>query len=78
MSGLAKRIEALENKGAGGLVLLLISRLPGREREMARYDGMTYTQEPGETPEQFRNRLAECLKDRKTHFIWVSELDAAL
>jgi hypothetical protein len=78
MSALTKRIEALENKGAGALLLLLISTLPSEGRETATYEGVTFTQEPGETSEQFRDRLGDCLKDGKTHFLWVSELDAAL
>lgn len=77
---LHKRIEALEARRVGGLTLLLISWLPSGEtaaRECATYEGVTYTQGSGESPEQFRTRLGECFKD-KGRFLWVSELDAAL
>lgn len=78
MSVLSKRIETLESRAAAGLVLLLISRLPGAGRETASYEGSTYTQEPDETSEKFRARLAERLTRGKTQFLWVSEVDAAL
>ena len=79
MSTLQKRLEALEARGAGALVLLLISRVPSDgDRETATYEGVTYTQAPSETQEQFRTRLGECLSDGKKRFLWVSELDGAL
>jgi hypothetical protein len=78
MSGLAKRIEALENSVAGGLRLVLISWLPSGGRETATYEGVTYTQEADESAEQFRTRLAESLEHTGCRFLWISELDAAL
>jgi hypothetical protein len=78
MSGLSRRIEALEERGAGTLVLLLVSWLPGCGREATTYEGVTYTQEPRETGEQFRDRLRARFHDGKQRFVWVSELDAAL
>lgn len=77
MRALAKRIEALEADADGGLVLLLISDLPSGG-ETATYEGVTYTQEGDETPDQFRHRLREMLERGKKRFLWVSELDAAL
>ena len=77
---LQKRIEALETQRGAGLTLLLISWIPSGKpsaRECATYEGVTYTQGSDESPEQFRARLGECLKD-KGRFLWVSELDAAL
>jgi hypothetical protein len=78
MSTLEKRIEALENAAGDGLRLVLISWLPSGGRETATYDGITYTQEPGESAETFRTRLAESLEHTGCRFLWVSELDAAL
>jgi hypothetical protein len=78
MSTLKGRVEALEARGAGELCLVLISWLPSGGRETATYDGMTYTQEPGESAETFRTRLAESLEHTGCRFLWVSELDAAL
>lgn len=77
MSALAKRIDALEAHADGGLVLLLISGLPSAG-ETATYEGVTYTQERGESAEQFRDRLAEVLERGKKRFLWLSKLDAAL
>jgi hypothetical protein len=39
---------------------------------------VTYTQENGESAEDFRARLATTLENGKCSFLWVSELDAAL
>jgi hypothetical protein len=78
MSTLSKRIDALESAGADGLKLVLISWLGGGGRETATYDGVTYTQENGESAEDFRARLATTLENGKCSFLWVSELDAAL
>jgi hypothetical protein len=78
MSALTKRIEALESAGAGVLTLVLISWMPRGGRETAIYDGVTYTQEPSESAETFRERLAETLEPTGCRFLWVSELDAAL
>lgn len=77
MSTLRKRVAALEGNG-DGLVLLLVSALPGQERETATYAGVTYMRAQRETGEQFRARLCERLKHGKTRFVWVSELDAKL
>jgi hypothetical protein len=78
MSALSKRIDALESAGAGGLTLVLISWLPSGGRETATYQGTSYTQEPGESAEKFRTRLAESLEPTGCRFLWVSELNAAL
>jgi argininosuccinate synthase len=78
MSTLSKRIHALENVGSGGLQTVLISWLPSGGRETATYEGVTYTQDIGETAEQFRARLAQAMWSSKQSFVWVSELDAAL
>lgn len=77
MSALTRRIAALEGAGEG-LVLVLVAALPGEDRETATYAGMTYTQGHDETGEQFRVRLAECLRDGRKRFICVSAMDAAL
>ena len=78
MSTLSSRIDALEAKDCR-LVLLCISWLPtDGMRETASYEGTTYTQEPSETRDQFRQRLSDALKDGVTKFLWVDEIDAAL
>jgi hypothetical protein len=76
MHSLKRRVEALEGCGEHGLELVLISWLPRGGLETATYDGVTYTQEPAESAEQFRARLAERLEHTKCRFLWVSELDA--
>jgi hypothetical protein len=79
MSTLRSRIDALEAKGGSGLVLLCISWLPtDGKRETATYDGTTYTQEPSETRDRFRERLRGALKDGRTSFLFVDQIDAAL
>jgi hypothetical protein len=78
MSTLSKRIDALENGGAGGLQAVLISWQPSGGRETATYEGVTYTQDLGENAEQFRARLSQAMRSGKQSFVWVSELDAAL
>jgi hypothetical protein len=73
MSALAKRIEVLES-ASSVVPLVLISWKPSGGRETATYDGLTYTQQPSESAEQFRARLSESLKHTKCRFVWVSEL----
>lgn len=77
MSTLRKRVAALEGTG-DGLVLLLVSALPGEERETATYAGVTYTQTRHESGDQFRARVADEISHDRKRVIWVSELDAAL
>jgi hypothetical protein len=78
MSALSKRIDALESAGAGGLTLVLISWIPRGGRETATCEGITYTQEAGESAGEFRARLADAMRRGNRTFVWVSELDAAL
>lgn len=77
MNTLRKRVAALEG-GGDGLVLLFVSALPGDERETATYAGVTYTQAQNESPEQFRVRLSETLKNGKARLVWLSALDVAV
>jgi hypothetical protein len=78
MHALKKRIESLEERQEGGLVLMAISWLPGGGRETATYGGVTYTQAADESQEEFRDRLGKALQHGKQRFVWVSELDARL
>lgn len=75
MRTLKTRVDALETTRRGGLTMLLVAQMPSGET--ASYGGTTYKQEVGETSEQFRERLGECLKG-KGRFVLMSELDAAL
>lgn len=78
MNALTKRVEALEGAGVGGPTLVLISWMPAGGRETATFEGVTYTQQPSETSEEFRERLGAALGRGRHPFVWVSELDARL